>query len=108
LRAGGAVPALPGKGPHSSRGSRSKAAQRHTQTSTNGDNDHGLGTDAADIWTPEPPTPALGRKRKVAVLIAAAMLEISMTGKILKPQHNIQQCEGVSCLQVYSPGSTEL
>jgi hypothetical protein len=27
------------------------------------------------------PTPALGRKRKVAVLIAAAMLEITMTGQ---------------------------
>lgn len=33
-----------------------------------------------DLWTPVPPTPALGRKRKVALLVAAAMLEITLTG----------------------------
>lgn len=57
---------------------RSSSNEGHEQQ---GDGDRGEGlVDAADIWAPEPPTPALGRKRKVAVLIAAAMLEITMTG----------------------------
>lgn len=42
-----------------------------------------------DIWMPVPPTPALGRKRKVAVLVAAAMLEITMTGVFYSRQTGI-------------------
>jgi hypothetical protein len=88
------VPSLLGSTLHSTRSSRRKAAQRHTQSSVNEDNDQGHGTDAADIWTPEPPTPALGRKRKVAVLIAAAMLEITMTGET--PNKQINSLAGTS------------
>lgn len=47
------------------------------------------GLDAADIWTPVAPTPALGRKRKVAVLIAAAMLEITVTGDKQGDEHSL-------------------
>jgi hypothetical protein len=35
---------------------------------------------ATNIWEPVPPTPTLGRKRKVALLLGCAMLEVTLTG----------------------------
>eukprot|EP00882_Tetradesmus_deserticola_P021705 GHRQ01023502.1.p1 GENE.GHRQ01023502.1~~GHRQ01023502.1.p1 ORF type:complete len:315 (+),score=115.53 GHRQ01023502.1:333-1277(+) len=38
---------------------------------------------AVNMWEPVPPTPALGRKRKVALLLGCAMLEVTLTGTLL-------------------------
>jgi hypothetical protein len=81
------TPAVPGQSTRSSHGgSITRAAQRQISSDSRSSDDSSHddeadGSDAADIWTPVPPTPALGRKRKVAVLIAAAMLEITVTGQ---------------------------
>jgi hypothetical protein len=36
--------------------------------------------DPTGLWEPPPPSASLGRKRKVALLLGAAMLEVAMTG----------------------------
>ena len=75
--------ALPLAGARRSYSCRTQAVQRQGD-SDNSKSQHNISADdldIPDIWAPVPPTPALGRKRKVAALIAVAMLEITMTGK---------------------------
>jgi hypothetical protein len=62
--------------------SKAAAASRSDSSSSTG-SDSELDDAAAfatNIWEPVPPTPALGRKRKVALLLGCAMLEVTLTG----------------------------
>jgi hypothetical protein len=65
------------------RGTEAAAAASRSDTSSSTGSDTELDEAAAfanNIWEPVPPTPALGRKRKVALLLGCAMLEVTLTG----------------------------
>lgn len=58
------------------------ASRSDTGSSTGSDTELDEAAAFADnIWEPVPPTPALGRKRKVALLLGCAMLEVTLTGE---------------------------
>jgi hypothetical protein len=65
-----------------SKAAASAAASRSdTSSSTGSDTElDDAAAFATNIWEPVPPTPALGRKRKVALLLGCAMLEVTLTG----------------------------
>lgn len=70
--------------------SRFTTPQRHARLAASFEQDTSVSSDSDDekafaenIWQPVPPTPALGRKRKVALLLGCAILEISATGACL-------------------------
>lgn len=66
---------LTGFVPYSSRGSSSVASSSYSDRDDADENENFV-----NIWEPVPPTLALGRKRKIALMVAAACLELSLTG----------------------------
>jgi hypothetical protein len=62
--------------------SKAAAASRSGSSSSTGSDSEvdDAAAFATNIWEPVPPTPALGRKRKVALLLGCAMLEVTLTG----------------------------
>jgi hypothetical protein len=80
-----AHPRLPAAAPRSSNTSseprlHGRGSVQAVAGASNDDSSSGSSYDGPELWQPLPPTPGLGRKRKVALLVAAAMLEISVTG----------------------------